>query len=101
MDYKPTNQEWAEVLRPLLAQASKRSVRRQLCRMHRKGPIKESKVQSPWPDGRQCFATINGQGLKMCLISPDGKSSFYIAYNANGDQVDVGHTGNALDWARQ
>lgn len=96
MDYKLTNQEWAEVLRPLLAQAHKRSVRRKLCRLHRNGPVKEGKVQCPWADGRNAFATINGNGMKLWLLSPDG-SSAYVTYNADGNQVDAGHTGHALD----
>lgn len=65
MDMKPTNEEWAEQLRPYLAQFQKRSARRKLCRLHKNGPIKDSKLQCPWPSGANAFATINAQNLKI------------------------------------
>lgn len=86
MDRKPTNEEWAEMLRPYLAQFNKRSARRKLCRMHKNGPVKESKVQNPFATGETCFATINAQSLKVWLLFPDS-SSVYMEYNANGDQI--------------
>lgn len=87
MNRKPTNDEWVGALRPFLAQFHKRSARRKLCRMHKSGPVKESKVQCPWPTGETAFATINAQGLKIWLVSPDG-GSVYMEYDANGHQTD-------------
>lgn len=86
MNWKPTNEEWAEMLRPYLAQFQKRSARRKLCRLHKNGPVKESKIQCPWPTGETCFATVNARELKIWLLFTDG-SSAYMEYNANGDQI--------------
>lgn len=87
MDRRPTSEEWREFLLPYLAQIHKRSVRRKLCRMHKDGPVKESKVQCPFATGETCFATINAQELKIWVISPDG-CSVYMEYDANGQQID-------------
>lgn len=86
MDRRPTQEEWAEVVRPFLAQFHKRSARKRLCQLHR-GPVKESKIQCPWATGETCFATINAQTLKIWLVSPCG-GSVYMEFDANGHQID-------------
>lgn len=92
MKKTPTKQEWEDMLRPLLATAYKPSVRRKLCRMHRDGPVKESKLQCPWPSGENALVTINGSGMKSLLTIPSGGTVLY-EYNANGDLVNVEGTG--------
>ena len=86
MDRNPSKEEWAELLQPFLAQFHKRSARNRRCQLHR-GPVKESKIQCPWPTGETCFATINAQQLKIWIVSPGG-SSVYMEYDANGHQID-------------
>lgn len=92
MNRRPTNEEWAALLRPYLAQSHKRSARRKLCRMHKNGPVKESKVQCPWDTGETAFATINANELKILLVIPSGGTVLY-EYNANGNLVNVEGSG--------
>ena len=87
MSRKPTPEEWAEAIRPFLAQSYKRSARKKLCQLHRNSLIKESKIQCPWATGETCFATISAHQLKIWLVSPDG-SSVYMEYDANGHQIN-------------
>lgn len=87
MDRRPTQEEWAEVVRPFLAQFYRRSARKKLCQLHRNSPVKESKIQCPWATGETCFATINAQTLKILLVSPGG-GSVYMEYDANGHQIN-------------
>ena len=98
MDRKPTNGEWADVLRPFLSQFHRRAARKRLCQLHR-GQIKESKVQCPWPTGEACFATINAHSLKIWILSPDG-GSVYMEYDAHGHPIKgngqpTGNAGNS------
>lgn len=92
MEKTPTKQEWEAMLRPLLSMAHKPSVRRKLCRMHKNGPVKESKIQCPWPSGENALVTINSSGMKSLLIIPSGGTVLY-EYNANGNLVNVEGSG--------
>lgn len=92
MDKRPTNEEWAELLQPFLAQFHRRSARRKLCRMHRDGPIKDIKLQCPWPSVENALVTINGSGMKSLLIIPSGGTVLY-EYNANSDLINVEGSG--------
>ena len=86
MDRRPSYDEWKESLLPFLAQIHKRSARRKLCRMHKDGPVKESKIQCPGEAGGTMLATISADSLKFWLVYPDG-SSLFMESNAAGNTV--------------
>ncbi len=90
---RPTNKEWMEIIRPLMKKFDSRSARKRLIRLHR-DPPKTSKIQNFWPTGETVFYTVDGLGIKVVIISPDGGCQ-YLEYGKDGQRITLEETAPA------